>query len=590
MDQKAKEKFKALNSLLLASESEQRSGKISPALVLKIAKSYRIIAKQINTKTSFIMREYCLRVYNQLRYLSFSPTQISSNILFDFFCIKESIVEMQTSLGIVKNDELINFLLTDEAEKNTVTKSLILFSLNNIPTKLLKLAMVNTSSQFQFSLVIGFMSEKIIYTNLGNQNYQYVTEVFERFKNYGIKNSLEYSILVKIYLFCSYRSSKKSEYIKATINKIIRRYILKLYPIQEREKSGVLNSTIEKLIIFHERYKENHSMARSFGALCKVLDKNYNVTSICIDRYSDRTFEADFKNSYTVPDTDIRESLDLIGQLKPDCIIYPSIGMSNVGVALSNLRLAPLQVMMHGHPSASYSDMIDVALVKSYSKKHHDKLPEKVIGPSDLSFIATRIEANISVFKRPKRDKSAGNLIIGINCKSFKLSYDFLNFLDRLQSSHDNIKYHFFPNDKNISYEYIRHILCQRYTDCIVHPTVPYEEFLDNLSTIDLALIPFPFGNSGSVVDCLKLSIPVLGLDSDRLSAVGEFMILNHNGLGKYLYPSIEELEDTVAKFISDTAFQSKVYDDFSNLKEPNTAPDPSDRLVDFWVKELTYV
>ncbi|MDI3308093.1 MAG: tetratricopeptide repeat protein [Acetobacteraceae bacterium] len=54
--------------------------------------------------------------------------------------------------------------------------------------------------------------------------------------------------------------------------------------------------------------------------------------------------------------------LDLIGQDRPDILLYPEIGMDRIPALLASLRLAPLQVAAWGHPLTSGLPTMDLFL------------------------------------------------------------------------------------------------------------------------------------------------------------------------------------------------------------------------------------
>ncbi|NJM31653.1 MAG: hypothetical protein HC848_00590 [Limnobacter sp.] len=73
----------------------------------------------------------------------------------------------------------------------------------------------------------------------------------------------------------------------------------------------------------------------------------------------------------------------------------------------------------------------------------------------------------------------------------------------------------------------------------------PYEQYLGLLNQHHLALSPFPFGNASSIIDCLVLNQPIVGLVEGEPHARSDYTVLGAFGLDEFLVANT--LENYVA-------------------------------------------
>ena len=60
---------------------------------------------------------------------------------------------------------------------------------------------------------------------------------------------------------------------------------------------------------------------------------------------------------------EMKKCVGLILKQKPDMILYSSLGMQNAVIPLATLRLAPIQMMVLGHPAPSRMPEIDYVIM-----------------------------------------------------------------------------------------------------------------------------------------------------------------------------------------------------------------------------------
>ena len=434
--------------------------------------------------------------------------------------------------------------------KQNLTKLLLTSSINNLNDELFDLY-VKSDPSLAIYLAIGWLSERTIITRNAAMYHQKIVDNFDRFSECTVE--LEYiPEMCRAYMYTSYSASANKDEIKATINKVIRNSFAAVYNLNQIEVNNKrkLNRKIKNLTIVHERFSSTHVMLRIYKSVYLELEKIFNVTHVSWKTDNIEKLRKIFKNVKSSDDR-LGDVLNNISSSKPDIILYPSIGMSSIGVVLSTFRLAPVQLQMFGHPSSSHSPVIDGSIIGSLSHKNtgNEKLDrfegykEGVWFPPSLYTLTEEIRYSpVSVLtKHPS---------IAINAKILKLNPNFISFLETLKLPKDTI-FHFFPAEKGTEYISASNFLSKRFPKCIVHPIYEYEEFIRKLSLCDLSICPFPFGNTNGIQDCFYLGLPVCALKGEEICSSPETQLLNTAGLNEFLFSKPEDMAHFIENFFN---------------------------------------
>lgn len=171
--------------------------------------------------------------------------------------------------------------------------------------------------------------------------------------------------LIKAFFNCSSLADPQKYNLKQWVTRSLDQYSDNYItpPLKKRLKKDVKKKPFlkEQTVLFiHEKYRTKHAMYRSWHALIKKVKERYNTVSLSMEKALDDNSKKDFHNNIEITDEwDIASIAEKVMDVKPDVIVYSSIGMSVYGIFLATLRLAPVQIVLPGHPSSSYLKNID---------------------------------------------------------------------------------------------------------------------------------------------------------------------------------------------------------------------------------------
>lgn len=429
-------------------------------------------------------------------------------------------------LRLVSVDDFGRVKLDVNSKKITLLLTLIcLSSKYRLPwDKLFKL-----NPAIALSSYIGLVTQSIpALSEAHNKGFNYL---LESAANLPILNLPVISDLGKLnYVFfnCSYATSPNKYEFKKWLTTLIRHNLqqwldddVKSYIAGLLEYQGHKRP---KIAVMLERYSQNHAMFRCFNKIFINLAKYYQLTAfIDIGDEADADLSA-FDNVVTFNNVfDINQNAKLITQARPDIVFYSSVGMKFWGIYLSQLRLAPIQVMMSGHPSSSYSPKIDYLIVLQNSfpvAKVQEFMSEKII-TTDKAYkdISTHsLHSELTPEYLALHSQCLGNdtdIIVGINGVLTKVTNEIIQVCKQIQqgtskkvsfvffSQHKSNQLAYIASQKQLSRE-LKHFKLACFSDFL--------SYMKTISECHFLLPTLPFGGSNSNIDAMLLNKPKLYL------------------------------------------------------------------------------
>jgi hypothetical protein len=236
--------------------------------------------------------------------------------------------------------------------------------------------------------------------------------------------------------------------------------------------------------------------------------------------------------------------------------------MSPLAITLASFRLAPIQLQGLGHPSSSHSSVIDGSLRGHGEIEHGPEL--------STSYEIYREGINIPFNLTPLRKELKNNPIslshsrvnVAVNAKILKLSPLFLHFLKNIKKT-DDVNLNFFPAERGTEELAADNMLRSIFPRSKVYTTTSYENFMQEMSIQDLALCPFPFGNTNGIIDCLYLGLPTFILRGRQLCSAPERHILERVGLPNFVFDDYNQLKVAIENYIYDEEYRSQKRKEF---------------------------
>jgi predicted O-linked N-acetylglucosamine transferase (SPINDLY family) len=208
--------------------------------------------------------------------------------------------------------------------------------------------------------------------------------------------------------------------------------------------------------------------------------------------------------------------------------------MRHWGVALSNLRLAPIQLTALGHSASSFCPQVDYYVVEQGHAGDGSAFTETVALLPDR---ALRFERQPGLQAPAPRIRSSAPVPrIAVPSNALKLNASFLATLARIeQESPRRLEFHFFPNVAGFEGDAVRAAVKAVLPRATVWPVLEHAAYLERLNACDMTLSPFPFGGLHSTIDSLSQGLPVVAMSGDQPHARTDATMLRIAGMPDWL-------------------------------------------------------
>ncbi|MAB86839.1 MAG: hypothetical protein CML51_06015 [Rhodobacteraceae bacterium] len=427
---------------------------------------------------------------------------------------------------------------------------LALLGLDELTEQLVNIAL-NQPPPIALHLVLGWLNQRTVLTPTGEANRTLLLNSGGILQQAKITDQ-EIGQVINAYMYCSYASTPDKHDIKHAFNGLLRARmaevgVLPAAPARTRREKP-------RVLVIHERFRTGHAMHRSYAPLIAGLRQRFELTALVEDEQIDKQAEGYFHQVVKIPAKEQKKVVDIannIERMAPDIILYPSLGMSHWTVMLSNLRLAPIQVMAQGHPATSNSDYIDYAFISPMEgrpeKIHSERL---LIGSSPVRF---ELHAELPDVLPELVKPSSREIRIAVNSKVMKLSHRLLSICKRLEKeSPIPLCFRFFPGEFGWFHDGVSAAIKSHLPTASVAPYQRYSDFLTDIAGCDFALAAFPFGNTNSSVDTCLLGLPTVVHFGDETPAQTDAMVLTAAGYPDWLIcPDDQTYFETAMRLIS---------------------------------------
>ena len=419
----------------------------------------------------------------------------------------------------------------------------IFFSLDEIPEALFQFVL-QSPTKWRIPLAIGWLSA--VGTALTKSGETRLVALQSALRDSHLLDGTTATAILRplttAWMYSSYSDTPNKHQVKKSLNAIWRTILAMenatAKPPSRKSRDRPL------LLLAAERMRSGHAMHRSYATCIEQLRQRFEVHLLVADIYYTPEGTAHMFDAVTVmpaATTTLQEYVAEVVRKMPDVLLYPSLGMSTWTIALCNLRLAPVQLMLLGHPAPAMSDTIDYVLLQNLQESAAESFDAKVV-----------VRRGYGVMTPPKqmpqpapirRIGQQDTLNIAVNSSALKISARFVNACLRIQAlSPRPLHFHFFTGAKGIRLEGLRHRLGSLFSQCTLHPQMAYQDFANTLSRCDMALSAFPFGNTNSTVDTCLLGIPVVAYFSPaEVLSMGDRDIMTAMGLPAWLLARDDE-------------------------------------------------
>jgi hypothetical protein len=357
--------------------------------------------------------------------------------------------------------------------------------------------------------------------------------------------------IFEAYYFCTYSGCLEKNLIKTHLNTAIRNYF------QEHEITYTANQHAHHkkpvILIVFEQFSSTHAMFRCFSSAIGKLKNYFHVVGLFFTQQNDDSIQDTVniinESIYFPSDSvhhlpwseQIRQLCQKLQGYHFDMVFYPSIGMHHYAIALSNIRLAAIQVMAYGHPASSFSPMIDYGILEddffSTSGETNEKL---ILVRKESAYLFPLANINSKTINIEKTQPGPIRIVVSAN--AFKLSYPFLLCCQQIaKRAKRPIQMIFLCGLRELYHLHCHKTITEMIPNSRVYPYLNFDDYLQILTTCDMALTPFPFGGTNTIIDLITYAIPIVILRGNDLSSCADATLWQRYHLPEWLISSTTE-------------------------------------------------
>ncbi len=427
---------------------------------------------------------------------------------------------------------------------------------------------------------IGLITQPIpALTNETNKGFNYLLESAKDLPMLDLPVTADLGKLSYCYFACSYATSSQKYEFKKWMTALIR-HNLPLWLSDEvkhyiAEVPAYTPKPKMKIAVILESYSEIHAMFRSYNRLLTELSRHHELIAYIEPPQVEDNALAVFSKVVEIKDVyDVDGNAALVAAESPDLIFYPSIGMRLWAICLSQLRLAPKQLMMGGHPSSSFSPEIDALLIPGNTFTAQDIQPyyqEKVvmtdITSNDMIFHTMHADLNDEFIKGHHHFLPDGDEIrIAINGVMTKVTYPVVDICKQIaMETRKKVTFVFFSGhkDNHLAYLSTKKQLGKMLKSFELVSFSGYLDYMEEISKAHLLLPTLPFGGSNSNTDAIILNKPKLFIKGgQQLYTRTDICIWDKLGMEQELgCDSIPELVSKAVSLVEDEAKRKSLYE-----------------------------
>jgi len=319
---------------------------------------------------------------------------------------------------------------------------------------------------------------------------------------------LPIGVLHDVYMHCSYADTPKRHAIKAPINRLVRKKLVE-QGFKDVEDPPRVRAPGERplMLVILEWFSGSHSIYRTHSASIRAAREQFRVVGIGHAGQVDQLGKEVFEEYIEVTGETVSFVRGKAQELRPDVVYYPAFGMFPHSIYLTNLRLAPVQIVSYGHPATSMSPFIDYFVLPEDWVGDPSLFSEKLLPlpKAAMPFVPSAQSGSY----RPKLREHPETVRIAVASTTMKLNPGFVETLTHIQREAGRaVEFHFFMGvARGLVYLEARDHIQRHLPEAAIHPIMPYAEYMARINECDLYLNPFPFGNTNGIVDVTALGL-----------------------------------------------------------------------------------
>ena len=318
------------------------------------------------------------------------------------------------------------------------------------------------------------------------------------------------------------------------------------------------------------------AVERVYGQYVRALADKYDLSLICLGRQGnpDDLF-SDVRQIARQPQTGLLKGLDAITDNDFQMALFLDIGMGGESTCLANLRIAPIQVMLMGHPVSTWGSEIDYCIsgsdVELKDRACENYSERLVLLPGFGAGLSMPV--NYEPFQ-VTRDEDEDRVIIASAWNAQKCNYPMLKVLKKiLQTSKRRIVFKFIPAFNMLCTialfrRDVQDVLGEENCDVKAsgHVVTGENTYMQELERTDFSVDSYPFGGGNSIIDALYVGNPMVAWEGDECFGRYASCILKRLGLEELVATSEQQYIDSVCRLAENADYRQQLSERIKQL------------------------
>jgi hypothetical protein len=426
---------------------------------------------------------------------------------------------------------------------------------------------LNADAPTAIGAALGYLATRFCFTEAGyafrEQLLEWLPARLDRVKLGG----MALQSLASPYMHCSYATTPRKHAVKAPMMAQMRRGLLEAGCPEYDPATPAPAAERPTIVITTENFSLHHSIWRTHSRAVAALRRSFHTVGFLYPAHRSAEVDAVFDEAVSYAG-DAAAFLGVVGAIagdilarKPAMVLHLGVGMSPFVIGLAALRLAPVQAVSFGHTATTASPVIDHMILPRDFVGDPALFTENLVGLPATAF-PYRIRHNVDyaavAARGAARQDDGRPLRIAVPASAMKLGPPVFDALAKAAAAAPRpVEFHVFPlGCAGLGHAELVRRLATRLPTAVVHPELPYDDYIERLGSCAFFVCPFPYGNMNSIVDAALVGLPGVCLDGAEAHAHADAAYFRRMAFPEALIAGTEgEYVDAVVRLTTDAAW-----------------------------------
>lgn len=326
--------------------------------------------------------------------------------------------------------------------------------------------------------------------------------------------------LQELYFLVSYLGDLDMEKrVKGAINKAIQRHL---------DRTLTNRPNPRKIAVWAEYWNEGHSVYRTLKGFIEALRPHFDeITLIHCVKPTEELDVAGFDRVIRLEHDGFRINPTPLDGNEWGAMVFADVGMTLPSILISNMRIAPVQILLTGHPVSTFGGQMDWFVSGALVDTNESNYSER------LAILPHFGAIHEPVAWRPTgRRHGRDEIVVNVSAYGQKVHHEFLEAINEaFGKASKPVRLQLFSGlaptkAKGLGAfaDAVAAALPNAHVELIMH--LPYEDYMARIEQADFGIDSWPFGGSNVISDQIAAGVPVLCMAGDRwFNSIGPAMM-----------------------------------------------------------------